>query len=117
MGTWGGSFEYDRNQLRGMSTDDTIEELERTFPDRLAVRIEAWRAGLAERRAKHGAVRNRDKRLEAMFGTVTATTPRPARPRCLRCSERFSWRTRSDARYCSSRCRQADYRSRRALAA
>jgi hypothetical protein len=71
MGVWGGSFEADRNAVRGLPTVEAkIEALEATFPERLAVRIEAWRAALAERRAKHQPVTKRDKRIEAMLGTA-----------------------------------------------
>jgi len=39
FGTWGGTHEWDRMQMRRMSTVEAIDELERTLPDRVAARV------------------------------------------------------------------------------
>ena len=107
-----------------------------TTADRTAAVREAYRSYKRDLPAYADHLTDRDERevrtraaaaLEASFAerledwrreahherpTVTAAAPRPARSTCRRCGSRLGWWRRSDARYCSPRCRQASYRVR-----
>jgi hypothetical protein len=123
FGIWGGTIQKERMAVEHLPISEAADILEAGFPERIERRIAAWKAHRAARKPKitkagkpyvHNVRSDRiilallERRARRGAG-VTSTAPLPA---CSRCGEKFSWRTRSDARYCSSRCRQADYRSR-----
>jgi hypothetical protein len=114
FGTWGGTSEYDRVQVRHLPQAEQAAELERTLADRLAERIAAWKA-VKGSRAKDGRPKNwtrRDRRIAAMLGLEVPVTPPCARS-CRSCRLPLP-RMRVDARYCSGRCRARALRARRA---
>jgi hypothetical protein len=41
MGVWGGSSEYDRNRVKHLPVDESVDELERTLPERIRQHTEA----------------------------------------------------------------------------
>ena len=126
MGVWGGSTMTERRllmhrgpeRLFGEDWAASIEETASFLEDTFAARMNGWRELGRRYSAKRAA--NLAAKKAAEVGTmvpvapsaVTATTSSPAG--CARCGARFSWRQRSDARYCSGACRQADYRARAA---
>jgi Transcription factor WhiB len=75
FGTWGGTHEGDRYKVAHVGIDDAIEELERTFPERLAARLDAYwasRRRLRPDRHRPGAVRTRmltrrDRRIDELL--------------------------------------------------
>lgn len=48
-GVWGGAGDRDRHLVEHLSVDEAVAELERTFPQRLKVRFDAWRRSLPGR--------------------------------------------------------------------
>jgi hypothetical protein len=46
-GVWGGTTEYDRRAVRHLPRKDAAQELKRTFPERLALRVAAFQAAHA----------------------------------------------------------------------
>jgi len=105
---------------QGCPIDGAVELLESALADMLAVRVAAWKQLVRKRTPSPiGTLpfTKRERRIMAMLGVrerslVTPTAALPAA--CERCGERLDWRKRSDARRCSSRCRQASYRRRAA---
>jgi hypothetical protein len=51
-GCWGGATEQERDAIRHLDPDERIDELERTFPGRLAERVRAFEA-IHPARGKH----------------------------------------------------------------
>lgn len=51
-GIWAGSVEWDRRAVRHLPQREAAQELERTFPERLARRVEAFQAHQDGRPAK-----------------------------------------------------------------
>jgi hypothetical protein len=70
FGVWGATTERERIALHGVPTEDAIEVLETSFPDRLAARIVAWRTAIAETRGTLRSLRlsGRDRRVAALLG-------------------------------------------------
>lgn len=130
-GVWGGSNEYDRYQVRDLDLTSQARELERTFPERLDARTQAWRSMVAARRMRSW----RDRLVAEFLGEelpprppksapvakfpiqrrrVTAAPSRPALSVCAACGSRMAWNRRSDASYCSTRCRVSAWRRMKA---
>jgi hypothetical protein len=119
-GTWGATVQAERHAVSDMPIGDAVELLERTLADRVALRVAAWKQLVKKRTVSSiGTLpfTKRERRIMAILGLslhdfVTPMTAPPAA--CESCGERLGWRKRSDARTCSSRCRQASYRQRAA---
>jgi hypothetical protein len=121
FGVWAGTVELDRHKVKHLPFTEQIEVLERGFDSRLEQRLSAYTAARTKLRPvpnQPGNFRPRnlqkaDKRIDELLARrVTAARPLPASPRtnCGRCSRPLGWRKRSDAKWCSSACRQAAYR-------
>jgi hypothetical protein len=90
---------------------EAVESLEHTFPTRLAAVARVFERSRARRVAKSGrAARARDLLAKPEVAELLAVTRR----RCVSCSGRLPALARSDARYCSVRCRVAALRVRAA---
>ena len=63
-GIWGGTDDWVRGQNRDLPLEERAALLEREFPDRLRVRIEAWHEALHQRTATS----KRDRRVAAILG-------------------------------------------------
>jgi hypothetical protein len=75
-GVWGGATEYDRHSVKDLSTDDAIEELERTLPQRITDRVDGWRRSVDARspgRLGKPVLSKREKRIDVMLGAKSAT--------------------------------------------
>ena len=114
VGVWGGTLDVDRLAVRHLPPADAVRELERTFPARLRVRVAAFRRDQS-RPGRYGR-RTRLRILNLLEAGPLAVTAAPTtrRRRCAGCRERLHILARSDARYCSVRCRVAAYRVRAA---
>jgi hypothetical protein len=112
-GMWGGSSELDRMQVAHLPVEVAAETLERSFPERLRQVVAAFRvngsrsAPQSRSRAARAARMLEEQQVAAV---VAVTGPR----RCEGCGERLPALARSDARYCSVRCRVAAHRARAA---
>jgi hypothetical protein len=103
-GVWGGTLEAERSPLWNVPISEAVEQLERTFPVRLARFARAFEGSRAQRRAQTG----RPARAKALLAkpevaVLLAVTGR----RCPTCSRRLPALCRADARYCGVRCRVA----------
>jgi hypothetical protein len=112
-GVWGGTTEAERAAMGDVPVPEAVERLERTFPQRLAAVACAFERNRARRVAKSGrAARARDLLAKRQAVTLLAVTRR----RCVSCSRRLPAMARSDARYCSGRCRVKAHRGRQVVA-
>jgi Transcription factor WhiB len=110
-GVWGGTTEAERVALGDVPIGKAVERLERSFPVRLATVARVFERSRARRVAKSGrAARARDLLAKPEVAVLLAVTRR----RCVTCSRRLPALARSDARYCSVRCRVATHRARAA---
>ena len=66
-GIRGGTDHWDRAQTRGLPRGECAALLESTFPERLRIRTEAWRAALWHRVESGGAISKRDRRVGAIL--------------------------------------------------
>jgi hypothetical protein len=114
-GVWVGTFEEERHEVRKLAISEAATLLEATLEKRIRIRSDAWKKAID----KAPIIRTEDRLVGWMLGvkvptrgnrSVTPVAPLPAA--CERCGERLGWLKRSDARTCSSRCRQASYRRR-----
>jgi len=112
-GVWGGTVEAERVALWDVSIGEAVERLERSFPARLAAVARAFERSRARRVAKSGrAARARDLLAKREVAVLLAVTRRC----CVSCSRRLPTLARSDARFCSVRCRVAAHGGRQAVA-
>jgi len=100
-------------QVAHLPVEVAAETLEASFPERLGRVVAAFRRN-GSRFRPHG--RSRAARLLAMFEEqqVTAVAAVTGPRRCDGCGDRLRVLARSDARYCSARCRVASFRARAA---
>ncbi|HXJ66238.1 MAG TPA: hypothetical protein VNN79_20955 [Actinomycetota bacterium] len=110
-GIWGGTLDLERQAVRHLPSEQAVRELERTFRKRLRRRVAAFRRGLPKnsRHVPKGRVARVLNMLDSGRAAVTGL-PR----RCAGCRTPLPALVRSDARYCSVRCRVAAYRVRAA---
>jgi hypothetical protein len=110
-GVWGGTTEAERVALGDVPIGEAVERLERSFPARLAAVARVFERSRARRVAKGvRAARAKDLLAKREVAVLLAVTRR----RCVSCSRRLPALARSDARYCSGRCRVAAHRARAA---
>jgi hypothetical protein len=66
VGVWGGTLDEDRSAVRRLPADEAADLLERTFPERLARRLEAY---LAKRRVRRFPSRSTpfDQRIDELL--------------------------------------------------
>jgi transcription factor WhiB len=127
FGVWGGSVRSERNRLMDGSRNsatriyaDTrapiVEAAFQVLFDTLDARIHGWQRLVeldkaeAERTRPERERRALERRLQER-ATLRLGALRPAGS-CRTCDRAFTWRDRSDARFCSGRCRQAAFRGR-----
>ena len=104
-GIWAGTTYADRERVNGLPRYKAVRQLARSFPARLRRQAGAFRRRLlANARRPNYRERRVLKLLEESRVAVTR--------RCEGCAERLPVLARSDARYCSVRCRVAAYRTR-----
>ncbi len=102
-------MEAERVALWDVPIGEAVKRLERTFPARLAAVARVFERSRARRVAKSGrAARARDLLAKREVAVLLAVTRR----RCVTCSRRLPALARSDARYCSVRCRVSAHRAR-----
>jgi hypothetical protein len=112
-GVWGGTTETERVALGDVPIGEAVERLERSFPTRLAAVARVFERSRARRVANSGrAARAREPLAKREVAVLLAVTRR----RCVSCSRRLPALARSDARFCSVRCRVAAHRGRQAVA-
>ena len=117
----GGSTELDRAAVAHLPVEEAAAELEHTFPERVAGYLRAFvtrnprptplgngQPGRSRAARLHRLLAERTGEAKGQVTDVVAVTRR----RCLTCSGRLPALARSDARYCSVRCRVAAYRVR-----
>lgn len=110
-GTWGGTSEADRVAVGLLPIAMAVDQLEASFPQRLAAEAQMFERQWAGRTAR----RSRAGRVRAMLAKPeVATLLAVTRRRCLACSGRLPALARADARYCGTRCRVAAHRARAA---
>jgi len=108
-GVWGGATEVERVALRDVPIPEAVERLERTFPKRLDAVARAFERTFAGRIAKrYRPARARQLLAKPEVAALLAVTRR----RCLSCSRRLPALGRTDARYCSVRCRVSAHRAK-----
>src|SRR5207244_6408540 len=127
-GLGGGAMELDRLGVAHLPIDRAASRLEQSFPDRLARELRAFLARYPKLPlTRHGRpARGRPARLHRLLAewarevregeaaevrTEIAVTGWRA---CAECSGPIPVLARSDARYCSGRCRVAAHRARAA---
>ena len=103
-GIWGGTTYVDRERVRGVAPDKAVKRLERTFPARLQRQAAAFRRRLL---AKPRKPNQRERRVLNMLEQTHIAVTR----RCAGCRTRLPALARSDARFCSGRCRVAAHRA------
>ena len=106
-GIRGGTTTVDRRSVSGLSRERAIAELERTFPARLQRHAVDFRRRLLAK--AHGPNKRVRRILKLLAERRVAVTPR-----CEGCGEQLPALARSDARFCSVRCRVAAHRARAA---
>jgi hypothetical protein len=109
-GIWGGTLWSERVAVRHLPPEAAIAKLERTFPRRLRRQVAAFRRRTAA--LGHRLVA-RDRLILKMLEDRRAAVSR----HCQRCGNALPTLARSDARYCSVRCRVAAWRARGRVAA
>jgi len=114
-GVWGGTHDLDRMAVAGLPVEQAVERLERTFPARLARELRAFRARHPSTRRDGHPAAGRVGRLHRLLANgqgmrLLAVTRR----RCESCDGRLPALARSDARFCSLRCRVSAHRARAA---
>jgi hypothetical protein len=112
-GDLGGHVRPRPRSVRHLSVAEAVEVLERSFPKRLAKRVRAFER--ADHRVGNPTVRRvrtilAGRRPVAVTGSLGAGKSR----RCPTCSRKLPALARSDARYCSGRCRVSTHRARAA---
>ena len=89
-GTRGGACEADRNRLKHLPVDERVDELERTLPERIEQRTEAWHAAIMARSLQPGqtkrAIQKRDRRVAGLLGI----DPEELKTAGIRTSKRFT---------------------------
>ena len=110
-GVWGGTLDLERLAVRHLPPEQAVLELERDFPKRLRRRVAAFRRDVPKnpRHLPKGRVARVLNMLDSGHAAVTGL-PR----RCACCRTPLPALARSDARYCSVRCRVAAHRGRAA---
>jgi Transcription factor WhiB len=110
-GVWGGTTEAERVALGDVPIGKAVERLERGFPARIAAVARIFERSRARRVAKSGrAARAKALLAKREVAVLLAVTRR----HCVACPRRLPALARSDARYCSARCRVAAHRARAA---
>jgi hypothetical protein len=107
-GVWGGTTTADRTGVRHLPRAEAAAVLEGSFPARLARHVEAFR-----RRVRATPDQRRSRRVRRLLAMLAAGRV-AVTGRCAVCGVRLPALARSDARYCSVRCRVAAYRARAA---
>jgi hypothetical protein len=100
--------------VSGLSREKALERLERTFPARLQRQAAAFRRRVLANANPHRPRARERRTLKLLEEVPVAVTEAPAahRRRCEGCGDRLTALARSDARFCSGRCRMRVHRAR-----